>query len=222
MLSYAWVMHHNITFAYSSHIKEPNLWSLLPFIKEETPGIYSKGTPVLKPVRTDKISCEYSFSKGNLFISFTPYYKRIKNKIVSMEENYQNGTLIYNDNLKRYKELGAELSFSDNLFSWWIVNANICGSRQYISDNIYYKKCLNTIDWQIVSYWSWASKWSFVIQYIHNGKQLSYNGYIKPSDTNLAQLSYKLNKRMKLHLIYVYPFGKMDNERYICSDKECI
>ena len=222
MLSYAWNIHHNITFAYSSHIKEPTLWSLLPFVKEETPGIYSKGTPDLKPVRTDKISCEYSFSKGNLYVSLTPYYKRIKNKIVSMEENYLDGSLVYNDNLKKYQEWGTELSFSDNLFSWWIVNANVCGYRQYISENSYYNKCLNTIDWQLVSYWSLAKKWAITLQYIHNGKQLSYNGYIKPSNTNLAQLTYKVNKRMKLYLIYVYPFGKMDDERYICSDKKTI
>ena len=194
----------------------------MPFVKEETPGIYSKGTPDLKPVRTDKISCEYSFSKGNLYVSLTPYYKRIKNKIVSMEENYLDGSLVYNDNLKKYQEWGTELSFSDNLFSWWIVNANVCGYRQYISENSYYNKCLNTIDWQLVSYWSLAKKWAITLQYIHNGKQLSYNGYIKPSNTNLAQLTYKVNKRMKLYLIYVYPFGKMDNERYICSDKKTI
>ena len=60
------------------------------------------------------------------------------------------------------------------------------------------------------------------MQYIHNGKQLSYNGYTKPSDTSLAQLSYKVNKRLKLYLIYVYPFRKMDNEKYVCSDKRSI
>ena len=221
-LSYTWMMHHNIMLAYSSHIKEPTLWSLLPFVKEETPGIYSKGTPDLKPVRTDKISCEYSFSKGNLFMSITSFYKDIRNKIVSMEENYQNGSLMYYDNLKKYNEWGAELSFSAHLSDWWIVNANICGARQCISDNCYYEKCSNFIDWQLVTYWIMSKKWSLTMQYIHNGKQLSYNGYTKPSDTSLAQLSYKVNKRLKLYLIYVYPFGKMDNEKYVCSDKRSI
>ena len=68
---------------------------------------------------------------------------------------------------------------------------------------------------QIVSYWSLAARWSLIAQYKYNGRNLTYNGYNKPDNSCLAQLTYKVNHYLKVSLLYTYPFENM-------KDRSCL
>ncbi len=211
-VSYTMRERHTLVLDYSSTINEPNLWVLLPFTRSTSPNVYKKGTPELKPEKTSTLSLEYSYSKGDCYFSAMPYFKRLENSIEYRAVSHNNGTLIDYINAENHHEYGVDFSFSGNLFKWWLVNLNFSGARQNISQNEYYRKHLYTISGQIVSLWTFAHKWSFVLQYKYNGRQLAYNGYQKPSDISLLQLTYKMNKNIKLGLLHVQPFGNMKTE----------
>ncbi|WP_154650087.1 TonB-dependent receptor [Segatella paludivivens] len=214
VLTYSW-KENNLVLGYSSNIYEPTLWELLPFLREERPNMYSKGTPTLKPEKNSKLSLEYSYSRGNSYLSFSPYYKESRNMIESEASSYQNGSLIDYFNLKKYHEEGIECTYSNDLFGWWTIQLNANESRQSIPDNIYYRKDRYCFNAQIVNFWTLSSRWAFLVQYVYNGKSLAYNGFTKSTDTSLAQLTYKVNHYLKLNLLFVQPFERRE-------DKTCL
>lgn len=214
-ISYSWNKVNNLTFDYSSRINEPSLWNLLPFVREQSPDVYYAGTSNLKPMKNSILSLEYSYSKGNAYLSISPYYKQVRDLIVTRAESYEDGSLVKYTNLKKYKEWGIDFTYSNSLFKWWMINLYAKGSYQNIPYNEYYKKELCSIDAQIVSYWSLSARWSLIAQYKYNGRNLTYNGYNKPDNSCLAQLTYKVNHYLKVGLLYTYPFENM-------KDRSCL
>lgn len=214
-LSYSWKEVNNLNVDYSSNIEEPTIWALLPFIREEAPGVFSKGSPNLKPERNSTLSATYNYSKGDASFSFSPYYKRISNSIVSQASSYDKGSMIDYTNLRRSENIGVDLSYSNNLFKWWLVNLYANGSRQSVPQNTYYKHHLNHLDFQLVNLWTITPKISFILQYVYNGKELGYNGYSKSDNTSLACLTYKVSRFLKLYLMYVQPLDDM-------KEKDCL
>lgn len=85
------------------------------------------------------LSLEYSYSKGNAYLSISPYYKQVSDLIVTMAESYEDGSLVKYTNLKRYKEWGIDFTYSNSLFKWWMVNLYAKGSYQNIPYNEYYR-----------------------------------------------------------------------------------
>ncbi len=221
--SYAWNNNNNLNISFSSFTENPTIWHLLPFMKEVSMGLFTLGNPTLKPKRTNKFSCEYSYSKGDSYLSLSTYYHRIQNSIQNtMGENHEGKTVISYINEKRRHDYGFDVSISQKPLKWLSYNIYVDVHNRHISANEFYKK--NLLSWACQGQIGvdFTDNLGLVLQYMHSSKELSLNGYSKPTDSSMAVLSYSPTSWLDLCLMYLHPFGKMHTTSTIYNDNGSI
>lgn len=208
--SYTWSDNDNLNLGFSSFTENPTIWNLLPFTKELSMGLTTIGNPNLKPKRTNKLSCEYSYSKGDSYFSLSAYYGRINNSIqnVVCEENGGKTRISYINEKLRH-DCGLEFSISQKPMKWLFYNLYADMHNRHISANDLYKKdlifwaCQGQLGVDI------TDNIGFVLQYMHSSRELSLNGYSKPTDSSMAVISYSPTGWLDICLMYLHPFGRM-------------
>lgn len=213
--SYSWNEQSNLAVGYSSYINLPSIWKILPFTKEESPNIYGKGNPFLKPEKRSKLVMEYSYSKGDFYLSGSAYYKQVHNGIQSIANTHENFSLIEYVNLEKSYNYGIDFTLSNKLFKWWHLSIYADALYRHIPSNAYYKNYKFSYSGQVQSSWIITPKLSIIMQYIHNSSELVYNGFSKSFNSSIAMMSYSINNHLDIYLLFVQPFSKFENQSCI-------
>lgn len=210
-VSYSANDENSLRLSYSSYINNPSLWQMLSSTKEDSPGVFYKGNPYLKPEKHSTLSLEYSYSKGNFYYANSIYLKDVRDKIQSVICSYNNQSLISYTNLNKRFDYGLDLTLSWGLADWWKLNVFMDFMYRDIPDNKYYKNRLFSYSGQVQSSWSLSSKLSIMAQYMHNSKELVYNGYSKSYNSSLVVVSYKLLDDLRVYLLAIEPFARFES-----------
>lgn len=221
-ISYSWNEQNNLSFGYSSYLRDPNLWQMLSFTKKESSDIYTKGNPFLRHEKKSLLSLEYSYSKGNTYFATSAYLRHKRNMIENIVLPKDEYSLIEYTNVHKGRDYGIDITLSCKLFNWWSIN--IYGNAFYrnMPSNIFYNKNLFTYSGQIQSNWNITPKITAIVQYGRNEKELVYNGYVKSFDSSTAMLSYNLNDYLSLYLIYIQPLSGLKSHSEMFYSRGCI
>lgn len=204
-----------LKLAYSSYIQNPSLWQMLSFAKEQSPNIYYQGNPYLKPEKHSELSMEYSYSKGSFYYANTVFFRQARHKIQDILDSRDDYYLLSYTNLSKRNDYGADMTLTLNLSKWWGVNLYADVLNRNISENTFYKKNMVSYSGQIRSNWSISSKLSVTAQYMHNSKELTYNGYNKPFNSSLVVVRYKLLENLDIYFLAIEPFAKFESKSKI-------
>lgn len=207
-----------LKLAYSSFIQNPNIWQMLPSQRKETSDIYSRGNPYLKPEKYSTFSIEYSYYKGNLYLSANLYFKQAKNKIQNITQKKEDYILLTYTNLKNRNDYGIDFTFNKQLTEWWVINAYFDLRNRHIGENYFYKKNMISYSGNIQTNWAITKKVSLSAQYMYNSKELVYNGIAQSFNSSLAVLKYKILDNLNVYLMAIEPLGKFENKSKIYSE----
>lgn len=210
-ISYAINELNTLKWSYSSYINNPSLWQMLSFTKEDSPGLLYKGNPYLKPEKHSTLSMEYSYSKGDFYYAHSVYLKEARNKIQNVIYPEADYSLEGYVNLNKRRDYGTDFTLSWGLAKWWSINGYMDLTYRNIPDNAYYKNNLFSYSGQIQSSWGLLPKLSLTVQYMHNSKELVYNGYSKSYNSSLIVLSYDLLDNLSLYFLAIEPLAKFES-----------
>lgn len=130
-LKYKLDSKNDFSITYSKRIQRPSFRALNPFRWYTNPYTYTSGNPALQPSYSNNIELSYLFK--NVF-SATLYYQELKNEYdeVSTQDSVYQATNYFNS--YNTKSWGINISYTDNVFNWWQVNAVVNGA--YINSEV--------------------------------------------------------------------------------------
>lgn len=209
--SFSW-KDNNLALGYSSSLKDPSIWQMLSFIKKESSNIYTKGNPYIRPEKRGTLSLEYSYSKGDLYLGTSAYFKKTSNPIVNKLSTEGDNAILEFTNINNSNNYGIDVTLSCPLTKWWNINFYGDLYNRNISSNCYYKKNDFSYMAQIQSVWSIYSKITAILQYSYNSKELIYNGYNKPYNSSIGMINYSVNDYLDLYMVLIQPFENLKGE----------
>ena len=128
-LSYKPNASNDIHINYARRINRPYFRALNPFRWYTNPNNVDQGNPALRPSFADNIELGYVFQSN---LSAIVYYQKENNaygQILYVSED--NSTFSTYENIYNNQQIGANLSYSFNLFDWWNI---------YLAGNYIYNK----------------------------------------------------------------------------------
>ncbi len=133
-LGYELSDNKQITLSYSKRLNRPDPDELNPYPEFSDPRNAEAGNPNLKPEQVHSLELGYQFSKNNLSVTTTLYYRYKYDAFTAIFENIGDSIVLYTTtNLNTRQSGGLEGTVSGKLFRFWTYN---------LSGDIYY----STID----------------------------------------------------------------------------
>ncbi|CAL1519572.1 TonB-dependent receptor [Chitinophaga sp. MM2321] len=121
--------NQSLVFNYSTRIDRPNFDQLLPYVNNSDPQNIRIGNPELQPALAHKLEMSYSvyYPKSNDYLSTSTYYAQTNDNIdrISTLDTISGITTTRPMNLATQQNMGANFSYSLNIYKWWKVNANV-------------------------------------------------------------------------------------------------
>lgn len=159
-LSYKPNQAHTIHLNYARRINRPYFRAINPFKWYTNPNNIEEGNPALRPSFADNIEMGYTF--GNLYA--TVYYQKEDNVYWQMlYVNDDNTTYCTYRNIYDNQQVGANLTYSLNVFSWWNIYAsgNYIYNKSHIKEEGYVAQSGHSFDYKVNNIFSFDRKRRF-------------------------------------------------------------
>ncbi|MFT4092039.1 MAG: outer membrane beta-barrel family protein [Niabella sp.] len=130
-LEYKLDSKNDFSITYSKRIERPSFRALDPFKWYTNPYTYTSGNPELQPSYTHNVELSYLFN--NVFVA-TLYYQKLKNgydQVSTLDSIYEATNYL---NFYNTQSWGVNISYTDNVFNWWQLNAVVNGA--YINSDV--------------------------------------------------------------------------------------
>ncbi len=113
----------SLHFSYSRRIRRPQFSWLAPWLNFSDPTTFQKGNPALLPAFTDALKLTWSWKGLQVGLLYSAENQALRAlSLVDATQNLQYNTY---ENLNRYHNAGADISFSLSPAGWWEMQNNV-------------------------------------------------------------------------------------------------
>jgi len=133
-LKYEFTDFHAIQISYSRRVNRPRSGNLNPFVNISDPMNLSAGNPYLKPEFTNSFELGHLISFKQTSFNTTLFYRETDNMVTRVLNILDSGVTISTyKNLDKGTSFGLEFIYTQGLFKWWKINANLSlfGTKYY-------------------------------------------------------------------------------------------